>query len=353
MPDDTPDDGNQTEPDAALIEEAHELVNDLWSGQLLRATVDLGVFELLDDEPTPAAVIADELDLHPDRSYRVLRVLATEGVLIEDEQRRFSVTELGECFQRDHPTSVLPVLMFLHSREYVSSMLHLSDIMREGGPDGFVREFGREIFDYIDEHEEFGRRFNRFMTFASQQQTDQVIAALDSRDLTGISTICDIGGGHGHLLAHLLAEYPHLDGTVLELPSVIDEADEHWAPKLGVDDRCTYVAGDMFDSVPAAEAYLMKWILHDWDDDDCVEILSTIHEAAPPDGRLFIAEAVIRGPDQSDHAKQLDMPMMVLMGGRERTLSEYERLLERAGWKLTEQWVPDAGPMNVLEARKT
>lgn len=350
MTDGTPEDGN--EADGPLVAEAHDLVNDVWSGQLLHAAVDLGVFELLDDEPTPAAEIADQLDLHPDRTYRVLRVLATDDVLAEDGQQRFSLTELGEFFQQDHPQSVLPHLMFLHSREYVASMLHISDIMREGGPEGFIREFGCEIFDYIDDHEEFGRRFNRFMTFASQQQTDQVIAALDSRTLTGISTVCDVGGGHGHLLAHLLAEYPHLDGTVLERPSVIDEADERWPPQLGVDDRCRYVEGDMFDSVPAAEAYFMKWILHDWDDDECVEILSTIHDAAPPDGRLFIAEAVIHGPDQSGQAKHLDMSMMVLMGGRERTLSEYERLLERADWELTEQWVPEEGAMNVLEARR-
>jgi hypothetical protein len=191
------------------------------------------------------------------------------------------------------------------------------------------------------------------MTAASKQQTETVLEALAPREFSQFSTICDVGGGHGHLLCHLLDAHPHFQGKILELPSVVEETDEHWAQKVGVDDRCTYVSGDMFESVPTADAYLLKWILHDWEDDACVDILSNIHDAAPANGRVFIAEAVIVNYDESAVAKQLDMPMLVLLGGRERTEAEYGALLDRAGWELVERWEPEAGPMSVIEAKKS
>lgn len=335
-----------------LVEEASQLVRDLWTGQLLFAAVSAGVFEHLGDEPESIEDIAVELGLHLDSAYRILRVLGVDGVLAEHQGQRFSLTPLGELFQEDHPDSMLPTLMFSRSPEYVSAMLHLPDIMREGGPEGFVREYGREIFDYLDDNPAFARRFNAFMTAASRKQTDLVLDALEPRGFPEISTVCDVGGGHGHLLCNLLETYPHLEGTILELPSVVNEGSEHWAPKLGVEDRCTYRIGDMFESIPIADAYILKWILHDWDDETCVQILSNIHDAAPADGRVFIAEAVIRGIEASEEAKRLDMPMLVLMGGRERTHAEYESLLAQADWELVKRWNPPAGPVSVIEARK-
>ena len=338
------------EPPEKLLGDAYDLVSGLWSGRLLHTAVTLGIVDALDDTPTAAGTLAEELELDADATYRLLRTLAHYGVLAEDEDRRFALTPVGEVFEADHPQSMRAYLRCLHSPEWVSAMFHLPDIVEDGGPDGFTREFGADIFEYADADPDFGETFNDFMTAETRRQTEGILVAL-ADDLAGVSHLCAVGGGHGYLLSRLLAAHDHLDGTVLERPSVVDASADHWAPKLGVEDRCAYVAGDMFESVPTADGYLLKWILHDWSDAECVDILSTIHEAAPADGRLFVVEAIVPGPDQLGFAKRLDMTMLVQMGGRERTEAEYRSLFEQAGWELVDRKETD-GEMNVLEAVK-
>lgn len=343
---------DQSDHGDRLVARATDLIgtDKLWSGQLLYAAVQLGVIDRVGDDPIEASAVADGLDLHADNCYRFLRALSHFGVLEEDRDRRFTLTSLGELFRADHPNSVRHLLLVDRSPEWVLPMLHLEDIVREGGPTGFVREFGLEFFEYLEEHPSFSEVFNDHMTKRSQRETDLVLEALDEYDFSAVSDVCDVGGGHGYLVCRLLDTYPHLDGTVLERPTVIAEEDRLWAPKLGVADRCTYEVGDMFRAVPAADAYLMKFILHDWNDDDCFRILSTVREAAPPDGRLFVIEAVVPGPNEPHFAKRLDMTMLVHVGGRERTEAEYADLLERAGWSLETRWTPEEGPISVLEA---
>lgn len=338
-----------------LIEEANKLIgiDGVWSGWILYTGVTLGMVELLDHDPMSARDLAEELDLDAENTYRLLRALAHYDVLEEDENQCFSLTPVGELFQTDHPHSLRKDLVFNRGPEWALTMLHLPDIVKEGGPNAFVREFGREFYDYLEENPEFGEACNAVMESASRNHPDQILDVLDGYDVSRFSHICDVGGGHGRLLCHVLQDYPHLQGTVLELPSVIAEEDQLWAPKLGVTDRCTYVAGDMFEEVPEADAYFLKWILHNWSDEECLEILSTIHESAPVDGRLFIAETVVPGPGTSHFAKRLDITMMVQVGGRERTNEEYETLLDRTGWKLVETMVPEAGAMSILEAVKS
>ncbi len=160
------------------------------------------------------------------------------------------------------------------------------------------------------------------------------------------------GGGHGHLLCSLLAKHPHLRGTVYELPSVLEHRDLLWAEKLNVAGRCEYVAGDMFTEVPAADAYLLKHILHDWNDADSERILSNIHKAAAPNARVFVAEYVVPGPDTPHFAKLFDIHMMCATGGQERTEEEYADLFERAGWTYRATWYPPSRLMGVVEATK-
>jgi hypothetical protein len=343
----TPD----TDPTEQILGDAYDLVSGLWSGRLLHTSVELGLIEALDETPTAASTLADELGLDADATYRLLRTLAHYGVLAEDSDRQFSLTPVGACFEADHPHSMRAYLRCLHSPEWVSAMFHLPDIVEDGGPDGFTREFGTGIFDYIQDNPEFGETFNEFMTAETRRQTEGILAALDD-DVSRLSTLCAVGGGHGYLLSRLLDSHDQLTGTVLERPNVADATADHWAPKLGVEDRCQYVGGDMFDEVPTADGYLLKWILHDWSDEECVQLLSTIHDAAPPDGRLFVIEAVVPGPDQPHFAKRLDMTMLVHMDGRERTEAEYRELLDAAGWECVDRIDPDR-EMSILTAKKT
>lgn len=212
-------DGNQStsrtdEEFLDLVEQAEELIGfeQVWSGQLLYAGVELGVIDLLGQEPVLATEVADKLDLHDDNCYRLLRALAHFDVLEEDDDRRFSLTPVGELFQPDHPSMVRQDLLLERSPEWVLPMQHLGDVVRDGTPNGFVREFGCELFDYLEENPEFGDVFNTHMTSLSQNETHLVLEVLDSYDFSEFSHICDVGGGHGHLLCHLLDAHPHLEG---------------------------------------------------------------------------------------------------------------------------------------------
>lgn len=354
MADDSEDTMTESEQLNERIGKATDLIGleEVWSGRILYTGVKLGIFKILADDSMSATDLADELNLDADATYRLLRALAHFGVLNEDESRCFSLTPVGDLFRADHPHSVRNDLLFNHSPEWVLAMLHLPEIVKEGGPNGFVREFGCDFYEYIEENPEFGAVYNAVIESASRNHPDQILDVLDAYDFSQFSHVCDVGGGRGHLLCQVLKTHPHLQGTVLELPSVVAEEDHLWASKLGVTDRCTYVAGDMFEEVPEADAYFLKWVLHNWSDEECHRILSTIHEAAPPDGRLFIIETVVPGPGTSHFAKRLDITMMAQVGGRERTKEEYERLLDRTGWEFVETWAPEEGSISVLEAVK-
>lgn len=346
------DSTSDSERSEALLGEALDLVTGLWSGQLLHTAVGLGMVDLLADGPTTADDVAGELDLDADSTYRLLRALGHYGAVTEGAQRRFSLTPVGECYTADHPCSVRTDLRFARSPEFISAMLHLPAIVREGGRNGFVREFGCGIYEYAENNPAFGQAVSEFMTAKPRRHTDEVLNALDSAGFEQDSHVCDVGGGRGHLLARLLERYPHLEGTVLDLPGVVAQTDRHEVVTFGVENRCNYVAGDMFEDVPTADAYLLKTVLHNWEDEECVEILTRIHEAAPPDAHVFVVEAVVPGPGTDHFAKRLDMTMLVHTGGRERTEDEYGTLFQRAGWKHVETYDPSAGPASVLEATK-
>ena len=346
---DTQTDSDSARTDTERFTAAQELVEGLWSGQALYAAVQAGIVDRLDEDPTAAETLAADLELDPDATYRLLRALSHFGVLREDDSRRFALTPVGQFFRADHPRSVRPGLVLFHSPEWITAMTHLPDIVREGGPDGFVREYGCDIFDYMSDAPEFARAFDEFMTAMSHQHAAAVLGVLEGYDVSQFDRVCDVGGGQGYLCCRLLAAYPDLEGTVFDRPSVVAEEPD-LPDEFGVTDRCDYVGGDMFESVPEADAYVLKWILHDWSDEDCVDVLSTIRDNAPPDARLFVVEAVVPGPAQSHFSKQLDMTMLIHMGGRERTRTEYESLLERAGWTLADEWLPPEGPMRILEA---
>jgi hypothetical protein len=177
-----------------------------------------------------------------------------------------------------------------------------------------------------------------------------VLEALRDYDFADIRTICDVGGGQGHLLCQLLKAHPHLAGIIFDLPAVLDHTNELLPAKLGLEHRCTYVTGDMFEAVPTADAYTLKMILHDWNDEECVRILSNIRGAALHNARVFIIEYVVPGPETPHIAKLFDLHMMCWGTGRERTEDEHAALLSAAGWRFVRSWYPSNRLMGVIEA---
>ncbi len=329
-----------------------DLIFGRWRSQILYAGVKLGVFDALASGPKNAVSVASELDADAGMLYRLMRALGSLDLLKEDNARTFSLTPLGELLHTHHPQTLRGMTLWEEGPLNYSAWKHLPDLIKEGKQEGFVREFGSPLFAYLPQHPSQGEVFNEAMSSYSSADNAWVLEALEHYDFSGISHLCDIGGGHGYTLCNLLAKYPYLYGTVLELPSVVENTEILWADKLGVGDRCTYIAGDMFHEVPPADAYMMKRVMHDWNDAECIQILSNAHRAAPQNGRVFIMEAVVPSPDTPHFSKLFDIHMLVVLTGRERTTEEYAGLLEGAGWKYLQTWYPSSRMLGVIEGVK-
>jgi predicted O-methyltransferase YrrM len=287
------------------------------------------------------ATATDEVAL-----YRVLRYLQTMGVVAEGPPRRFQLTQRGKCLRSDVPDSLRawfaingPIARVFFEDPLAS--------LRTGRP-AFETVFGTDFFGFAAVNPEWGREFDTAMT---EMTRETAIAVATAYGFDGLRRIVDVGGGRGILLATLLTEHPEMRGVLVDLPHVV--ADAHGALKqAGLHDRCEVVAGDFFDAVPeGGDAYVLSWILHDWDDERATTILANCRRAMRDDSRLLLVEVILpaNGSVGYDFATSLDLVMLVTLGGRERTATEYERLLASAGLVLTKV-VPTTSPMSVIEA---
>lgn len=327
-----------------------DLIFGRWRSQTLYAGVELGVFERLADGPCSAGEAAEALHLDPENTYRLLRALASLDLLDERPDGSFALTEKGEVLTDDHPRSLRGVALLEESPEHYALWTHLPEFVRSGEQGAFEEEHGYRLFEYPEEDPEYSRVFDEAMTSYSRIETQAVLEALDPEHLAGVDHLCDVAGGYGYLLSHVIDEHPHLTGEVLELPKVVREAGD--VPEaVGVDDRITFTAGDMFDTVPQADGYLMKHVLHDWSDEECLAILENIRDAAADGAPVFVAEFVVPAPGGSHFAKLFDIHMMVATTGRERTVDEYGELFDRAGMELAGHHEADGQPLSVVEGR--
>lgn len=326
-----------------------ELFYGRWRSQTLHAGVELGVFEVVGSDSLSSDQIARDLGIDSALAYRLLRALAALGVLCEHGDKSFSSTAAGQMLRADHPQSMRDAILLREGPEHTAVWKHLPDIVRDGKQTGFVREFGMTAFAYADRERSYGDAFSAGMSSQSNLQTVWTIEALRACDLGSVRHLCDVGGGRGHLLGHLLSAHPTMRGTVLERSQVVGQGGIEWAEKLHVADRCKFVAGDMFAAVPAADAYCLKMILHDWDDTECTAILAVLRRCAVRPARVFIVEHVIPDEGGPDYAAMFDMHMMCWGSGRERTVGEYRRLLEAAGWTFKAVWFPPNGAIGVVE----
>jgi hypothetical protein len=333
-------------------EKAVDTILGRWKSQILYSGVKLGIFESVSTVPKHTSEIAQELGLDSSLSYRLLRALASIGFLNEGEDQRFSITPMGELVRKDHPQTLRGVILLEEGTEHYAIWKHLADMIKDGKQDGFMREFGVRIFDYVLQNAAYREVFNYAMSSYSATHTELVLEALKGYDFSKIKSLCDIGGGHGHLICNILQEHPQLRGTVLELESTIKDKELLWAEKMGIADRCKYVAGDMFEEVPRSDAYIMKMILHDWNDEECVKILSNIQKASPAGGRVLIVEHVVPGPETPHFSKLFDIHMMCALTGRERTEKEYAALLQRAGLSYVRTCYPPSRTIGVIEGSK-
>ena len=328
-----------------------ELFYGRWRSQTLYAGVKLGVFEAVGPGATSIDRIADALGIDLELGYRLARALAALHVLQEHEGRQFSTTAAGQLLRADHPRSMRDAILLREGPEHTAVWKHLPDIVRDGKQTGFIREYGAVAFDHAAHVPSYNDAFNAGMNSQSNLQAIWALEALRGCDLGSVAHLCDVGGGHGQLLCQILAAYPGLRGTVVERAQVVEGTRTPWAEKLQVAEHCAFVAGDMFSAAPAADAYALKMILHDWDDAECAQILGVLSRCATRPGRVFIIEHVIPESTGADYAALFDMHMMCWGTGRERSAQEYRRLLESSGWRFEGVRYAASGALGVVEGR--
>ena len=312
------------------------------ASQALYVGAKLGIADLLIDGPKHVNELATAADADAPSLYRVLRALASLGIFAEQDDKVFALTPTAELLRSDVPNSLRDVAIFWGEDWHWEVWGKILYSVRTG-KSAWAQIHGEQVFDYFAKNEEASRIFNRAMSSFSSLATKAVVEAYD---FTGINTLIDIAGGEGRLLNGVLERYPSMRGVLFDLPHVIESARQ----TTSVGDRCDYATGDFFVSVPTGgDAYIMKHIIHDWDDERALTILKNIRQAMNPGGRVLVVESVIVDGNGQDFGKLLDIEMLVSPGGKERTAAEYEELLSRAGLRLT-RIVPTKSPYSVIEA---
>jgi hypothetical protein len=317
-----------------------------WVSRIVFAAAKLGLADRLAAGAKSAAELAGAMNVHEPSLYRLMRTLASLGVLSEQPGQRFVLTELGASLKTGAPGAARASVLTLGSR-WAQSAFDEIVYSVETGKTGFERAQGIGLFDYLSRHPDDASLFSQTMVGVHGEEPAAVAAAYD---FSGFNTIVDVGGATGNLLASILAHHPQPSGVLYDRPYVVGEAPALLAAK-GVDGRVRIEAGDFFTGVPAGgDAYLLSHIIHDWNEEQCLTILGHVRKALKPDGRLLLIEMVLPAGDVPHPGKLLDIVMLVMPGGQERTEEEYRTLLGKAGFRL-DRVVPTASAVSVVDAR--
>ena len=315
--------------------------------QALYVAAKLGIADLLASGPRPVSELAAETETHERALYRVLRSLASAGVFREVEPKVFALTPYAELLRSDTPASMRNGAIFMGEEWHWRVWGDLLYSVRTGKP-AWGHVHGAEVFDYFAANPAQAEIFNCAMTDLSVGAAPAIVEAYD---FSNFRVVADIAGGHGYLLAQILKASPNAKGILFDVASVTEGADA-LLEREGVAGRVEKISGDFFESVPAgADAYVMKHIIHDWDDERCTKILSNIAAVMPEDGKVLIVESVVPEGDGPHYSKLIDLEMLASPGGVERTAEEYGELLAASGLRL-KRIVPTSSPFSIIEAGK-
>jgi hypothetical protein len=321
------------------------LINGFQVAQAIHVAAVLGIADFVRDRSCSVEDIAAAVGANEGALYRLLRALGAVGVVHEEDGRHFSLTDMGACLRSDAPESVAPWAVFIGQASYRAAWGALLHSVRTG-ENAFRHVYGEDVWSYRARNPDVSAAFDSAMTALSRSVT---VAVLSAYDFSPFTTIVDVGGGRGALLAAILAQHPQARGVLFDQPHVVAGAAEV-LDASGVAGRCDTVGGSFFDSVPGgADAYLLKYIIHDWEDEPASAILQTCRRAMRADSRLLVIERVIGPPNEGAPAKFSDLNMLVSPGGLERTGEEFASLLEAAGLRLT-QVKPTIAGVSILEA---
>ncbi len=313
--------------------------------QAIHVAATLGVADLLADGPRTSDELAVATNAHAGSLYRLLRALSSVGVFYEDDGRRFSLTPMGALLRSDVPGSLRGWAMHVGRPYFQEAWGHLEHSVRTGD-NAFQHVHGTDVWAYRAERPDESAIFDLAMESLTGAANR---ALLDAYDFGRFASVVDVGGGNGALLAALLGEFPAMRGVLLDQPHVVANA-AAVLERAGVADRCEIVGGSFFDEVPAGgDAYTLKSIIHDYEDDRAVTILRICRRAMAADAALLLIERIVGPPNEDPRAKFSDLNMLVAPAGRERTLQEWDALVTLAGFRLTTA-TPSTSGLAVIEA---
>jgi predicted transcriptional regulator len=313
----------------------------------MQAAIKLEVFEQIAKGTQQVSQLAQKAGVDEGSLYRILRVLEMAGLVSERSSRSFQLTEAGSLLCAETPGSMRDIMEFMTDAVHYRVYGQLTEAIKAGQVP-FERVFGEEYFKWINraENQDEATLFHKGMVSFSGSC---IGAFLEAYDFTQFHTIADVGGGFGGIVRAILKACPKLKGMITELPEVVEPAKQAIVED-GLSSRCTAVASDFFVSIPAgADAYFMKHILHDWNDEDATCILKNIRAVIPSSGKLVLAETVVPNDANFHPGKLIDIEMLVFLKGKERTEPEWRKLLEGAGFRVT-RIVETKSPLNLIEA---
>ncbi|OLE31969.1 MAG: hypothetical protein AUI36_29315 [Cyanobacteria bacterium 13_1_40CM_2_61_4] len=321
-----------------------EMATAYWLSQAIYVAAKLGIADLLKDGPQSCVALAASTGSDAPSLFRLMRALSSVGIFSQLGKDCFALSRLAESLQTEALGSLRAMVITIGEIHYQAygNLLHS---VQTGSP-AFNNVFGASLFDYLQQNVDAADAFNQGMANVSSMLAYAVLMAYD---FAGISSIVDIGGGQGKLLEKILHFNPDIKGTVFDTASTIERAEQ----QLGNNAwgrRCSYVTGDFFDSVPqGADAYLLCGVIHDWDDSRAITILSNCRRAMVEKGRVLLVDMVVPDTDATSFSKLLDLNMLAMTGGRERTKAEFGALLDAADYKLT-RIIPTIAPQSVIDA---
>ena len=316
-----------------------QLATAYWASRCLHVAAELGVADVLGDEPQTAEAIAQLLGVQPAALHRILRALANHGVFQHDGER-FAHNESSRLLRTGVPGSLRSLTRMMGLKVHWDAYRELDSALRTGRPP--IAQVTKDgLFPYLADHPEEAQLFHEAM---AEKTTMQVGLVTDAYDFSAFTTIGDIGGGLGQLLYAVLEKAPQARGVLFDLPETIARAREGNMP------RVTYVGGDFFkDLIPPCDAYMMMTVLHDWSDAESISILKNLQASAPRGAKLLLIEGVVEPTARNDFILDLDIEMLALTTGRERTRTEWETMLSRAGFRMT-RIIPTSAMSSIIEA---
>ncbi|MFJ9821230.1 methyltransferase [Streptomyces sp. NPDC101151] len=313
--------------------------------QAISVAAKLGIADVLRDGPLPAEEIAKRVGSDPDATYRLLRALSGYAVFAVQPDGRFRLTPIGDALREDAPDSMRPMAMLMGHPLLREEWGHLLSSVGTGEPN-LPKLRGMGAYDFFMANPEYAPVFFQAFGGLSLSETDPVLAAYD---FSRFGTIVDVVGGRGNLLAGILSQAPESRGVLYDSEQATVDSPSLFA-ETGVGERVTIETGGHFDKLPAGgDAYVVKHIIHDFTESDCLTFLKNVREAISPDGKLLVIEYVLDGNNERHLGNIIDLWLLLMLGARERTQAQYTELFAKAGLKVT-RVIPTTAPISIIEA---